>query len=41
LLCDFTDKAALDAYQVHPAHLLVKSFLAPIREARQAVDYEI
>jgi hypothetical protein len=41
LVCDFTDKAALDAYQVHPAHQLVKAFLAPFRESREAVDYEI
>nr|WP_278250539.1 Dabb family protein [Paraburkholderia hospita] len=41
LVSDFTDKAALDAYQVHPAHQDVKAFLAPIREARQAVDYEL
>jgi hypothetical protein len=41
LVCDFADKAALDAYQVHPAHQLVKTFLAPIRESREAVDYEI
>ena len=41
LVSDFTDKAALEAYQVHPVHQLVKSFLAPIREARQAVDYEV
>ncbi|MBP0594709.1 Dabb family protein [Paraburkholderia sp. LEh10] len=41
LVADFTDKAALDGYQVHPAHQHVKAFLAPVREARQAVDYEI
>ena len=41
LVSDFTDKAALDGYQIHPLHLDVKTFLAPIREARQAVDYEV
>nr|WP_239483043.1 Dabb family protein [Paraburkholderia sp. C35] len=41
LVSDFTDKAALEAYQIHPAHLEVKAFLGPIREARQAVDYEL
>lgn len=41
LVSDFADKAALDAYQVHPTHELVKAFVGPVREARQAVDYEV
>nr|WP_231949972.1 Dabb family protein [Paraburkholderia caribensis] len=41
LVSDFTSKAALDGYQIHPVHQDVKAFLAPIREARQAVDYEL
>ncbi|MGU7780479.1 Dabb family protein [Burkholderia sp. PU8-34] len=39
LVSDFADKAALDAYQVHPVHEEVKKFVAAIREERQCVDY--
>jgi hypothetical protein len=38
---DFADKAALDAYQVHPTHEALKSFVGGVREARQCVDYEV
>lgn len=38
---DFADKAALDAYQVHPTHEALKGFVGAVREARQAVDYEV
>ena len=41
MVSDFTDKAALDAYQVHPAHEKIKAFLGPRREVRQCVDYEL
>jgi hypothetical protein len=41
LVSDFADKTALDAYQVHPTHEVVKAFIGPVREARQAVDYEV
>jgi quinol monooxygenase YgiN len=41
LISDFTDKAALDAYQVHPEHLVVKDFAKRVVESRQAVDYEV
>ena len=40
LVSDFADKAALDAYQVHPDHGAIKAFVGAIREARQCVDYE-
>ncbi|KMZ11935.1 Stress responsive alpha-beta barrel domain protein Dabb [Candidatus Burkholderia humilis] len=41
LVSDFDDKAALDAYQVHPKHQALKDFVAAIRKARQYVDYEV
>ncbi len=41
LLSDFADKAALDAYQIHPEHLVVKDFAKRVVESRQAVDYVV
>ncbi|MGH8778589.1 Dabb family protein [Paraburkholderia sp.] len=41
LISDFADKAALDAYQVHPTHEALKGFVGAVREARQAVDFEV
>lgn len=41
LVSDFADKAALDAYQIHPVHEEVKKFISGVREARQCVDYEV
>lgn len=41
LYSEFTDKAALDAYQDHPGHVAIKPFIGAIREARQCMDYEI
>lgn len=41
LVSDFADKAALDAYQVHPTHEAVKGFIGAVAEGRQCVDYEI
>lgn len=41
LISDFADKAALDAYQVHPTHEAIKGFVGAVREARQAVDFEV
>lgn len=41
LFSDFTDKAALDAYQVHPTHLALKTFVGAVRESRECVDYEV
>jgi hypothetical protein len=39
LVSDFTDKAALDAYQDHPDHLVVKQFAKAVTESRQCVDH--
>ncbi|RQR30989.1 MULTISPECIES: Dabb family protein [unclassified Burkholderia] len=39
LVSDFTDQAALDAYQVHPVHQEVKKFIVAVAESRQCVDY--
>ncbi|WP_367277802.1 Dabb family protein [Paraburkholderia sp.] len=39
LVSDFTDKAALDAYQDHPDHVVVKKFAGAVSEGRQCVDY--
>lgn len=41
LYSEFIDKAALDAYQEHPAHQAIKPFIAAIRSERQCVDYEV
>ncbi|RKE35917.1 stress responsive alpha/beta barrel protein [Paraburkholderia sp. BL23I1N1] len=41
LVSDFADKAALDAYQVHPTHTALKGFVGAVRESRECVDYEI
>lgn len=41
LYSDFADKAALDAYQVHPHHLAIKTFVVAVREGRECVDYEV
>jgi hypothetical protein len=38
---DFADKAALDAYQVHPTHLELKTFVSAVRESRESVDFEV
>lgn len=37
----FEDKAALDAYQVHPRHKQAGALLGQLREARTVLDYEI
>jgi len=41
LVSDFADKAALDAYQNHPDHVVVKQFAQAVAEARQCVDYVV
>ncbi|CAG4892381.1 Dabb family protein [Paraburkholderia saeva] len=41
LISDFADKAALDAYQIHPKHEALKGFVGAVREARQAVDFVV
>ena len=37
---EFTDRAALLAYQNHPTHQAIKPVIGPLRELRGAVDYE-
>lgn len=41
LVSDFADKAALDAYQVHPTHQAVRQFIGAVHEARACVDYTV
>jgi len=41
LISDFADKAALDAYQVHPKHEAIKEFVVAVRESRECVDFEV
>ena len=36
----FTDRAALDNYQVHPDHMKVKEFVHSVITDRCVVDYE-
>jgi len=40
LYAEFTDRAALQAYQDSPQHLAVKPVVGALREARAVVDYE-
>jgi hypothetical protein len=40
LECEFRSWADLEAYQKHPAHLVVKEYIKNIRQSRAAVDYE-
>jgi hypothetical protein len=40
LYSEFADRAALDAYQVHPLHEAVKPFILAARLERRLVDYE-
>ncbi len=40
LYSTFTDRAALDGYQVHPAHLEVKKFVHSVITERCVVDYD-
>ncbi len=41
LVSDFADQAALDGYQDHPEHLVVKQFAKLVVESRQCVDYVV
>ncbi|PRC91285.1 Dabb family protein [Solimicrobium silvestre] len=41
LYTEFTDKAALDAYQEHPTHQAIKPFIGSVRLERQCMDYEV
>ncbi len=40
LYSEFTDAAALDAYQNHPQHVAIKPFIGAVRLERQCMDYE-
>lgn len=41
LVADFADRAALDAYQTHPAHLAVVGYVRSVVADRVAVDVEV
>ncbi|MEQ6899075.1 Dabb family protein [Microbacterium sp. KR10-403] len=41
LVADFADKAALDAYAVHPAHQEVVAYVRSVVADRVAVDFEL
>jgi hypothetical protein len=41
LYSEFESRAALDGYQVHPAHQEMATFIAGLRSERRIVDYEI
>ena len=39
LYSEFTDQAALDAYQKHPDHVAAAAFIGKVRSERVVVDY--
>jgi quinol monooxygenase YgiN len=39
LYSEFASQAALDAYNAHPAHQLLKERVGPLRESRHCFDY--
>jgi len=41
LYSEFESRAALDAYQAHPAHQEIVAFLKTVRTERRVVDYEV
>ena len=41
LYTEFTDRAALDAYQDHPDHKSAAKFIGAVRQSRTVVDYEV
>lgn len=41
LVCTFADRAALEGYQTHPAHLPIRAHMREIRESSVACDYEL
>ncbi len=41
LYSEFQDRAAQDAYQVHPAHVEARDFIQKVRSGKHVVDYEI
>lgn len=40
LICVFDDIAALNAYQVHPAHVEFGKFIGTVKTDRACIDYE-
>jgi hypothetical protein len=40
LYSEFESRAALDAYQPHPAHQEIVAFLKDVRTERRVIDYE-
>lgn len=40
LICEFDDIAALNAYQVHPAHVEFGKFIGTVKTERACIDYE-
>jgi hypothetical protein len=41
LYTEFESRAALEAYQAHPAHKDIVAFIAGLRTERRVVDYEL
>jgi len=41
LYSEFPDRAALEAYQVHPEHKAVAAFVVEAVAERRVVDYEV
>ena len=41
LYSEFASREALDAYNAHPLHQLLKTRVAPLRESRHSFDYRI
>lgn len=41
LYTEFESREALDAYQIHPVHMIVKNILPNLRSERRVVDYEV
>ncbi len=41
LVADFTDAAALEAYQVHPAHVEAAGYIKSVVSGRVAVDFVV
>ncbi|WP_245958677.1 Dabb family protein [Microbacterium bovistercoris] len=41
LVADVDDVEALDAYQVHPAHVEAAGYIRSVVESRVAVDFEV
>ncbi len=41
LVCDFADRAALDAYHKHPAHSETRATVDPLIQDHWIADYEL